>query len=253
MTSPNASQAVASVAAEPRLAARIDRRASARPSWMWVHMLLIGGLVVAPFDLRIMAAIHARLGGFLAHEHPFHLVPYVTVQWASAALVVWALLGCLERAPRRFFISRAASARLVVGGALGVGLLLNVLAKSWWGRPRPKQLLEFGGTRAFRAVWNPDFGAHGTSFASGHSGAAALCIGLVWLVAEPRRARVLMLWLVPAWLWVALSRIASGGHFPSDVLIGSWLALAPLLAMERWLGPLHPVAPVEAPALPRDR
>ena len=30
-------------------------------------------------------------------------------------------------------------------------------------------------------------------------------------------------------------------------------ALAPLLAMERWLGPLHPVAPVEAPALPRDR
>lgn len=236
-----ADAADASATARPGASPAPPLGAVARPAPRSVSLLLLAGLAVAPFDRSLVERLRYPLGGFIAHGHPFHHYAFEAVRWTFAALVPWAALGCWSRAPRGWFLRPAASRRFLVGGLLGLGLAINVAAKSCWGRPRPKQVLDFGGLERYGALWQPRFGEHGTSFVSGHSAGVALLLALAWLVESPRARRALLLALVPAWLWVSTARVAAGAHFPSDVLIGSWLALAPFPLLDRWLGPVDRV------------
>ena len=41
--------------------------------------------------------------------------------------------------------------------AIGVGLFTHILLKDHWGRPRPKQVTQFGGTQEFHPFYKPNF------------------------------------------------------------------------------------------------
>ena len=102
---------------------------------------------------------------------------------------------------------------------LGPGVLVNMTFKEYWGRPRPHQVEEFGGSREFRPPVIPCFDCRsGHSFVSGHAsmGFILFAVALVY-----RRRR---------WIWIAggagsaigLARVAMGGHFLSDVVFSGW-------------------------------
>ena len=103
--------------------------------------------------------------------------------------------------------------------ALGPGLIVNSVFKDHWGRPRPRNLVEFGGQHQFETVWTRDPASSGSSFPSGHAAAGFYFLALVPL-AWPRRGRTFAVAAAALGFGglLGLTRIAMGAHFASDVL-----------------------------------
>ena len=116
--------------------------------------------------------------------------------------------------------------------AIGPGLLVNAVFKDHFGRPRPREVREFGGDQTFLPVLQPDFGAPGRSFPSGHASMGFYWLGLgACLWAHRRRLAVALLALgfIHGGL-MGLARIAQGAHWLSDILwaagfvyLGAWV------------------------------
>ena len=103
------------------------------------------------------------------------------------------------------------------------GLIVNVLLKEYWGRPRPVQTVEFGGDYPFRPLYSPQ---HPTpepmkSFPSGHAtvGFYFLIFAIIGLKRKNRALTVAGLILGLGFGGaMGLARISQGGHFFSDIL-----------------------------------
>ena len=103
---------------------------------------------------------------------------------------------------------------------IGPGLIVNAVLKEHWGRPRPKDVVDFGGRHQFESVWQYDAQSGGKSFPSGHASMGFCLLGF-YFVARALRQR----WAIPAvicalgmGLLLGLARIAQGAHFASDIL-----------------------------------
>ncbi|KQW31146.1 hypothetical protein ASE36_02360 [Rhizobium sp. Root274] len=106
---------------------------------------------------------------------------------------------------------------------LGPALTVNGILKPLFDRPRPRNVVDFGGTDAFVHAWG--LGGHyfdDRSFVSGEAAVVACLIPLAFFVPVVWRRSVFVLLCVYAAL-TALNRIAFGAHFLSDVLIASGL------------------------------
>lgn len=100
---------------------------------------------------------------------------------------------------------------------LGVapGLIVNATLKENWGRARPSETTNFGGTKEFTPAFIPS-NQGGYSFSSGHAAAAFSLIGFA-LLAQKRKK----LWMSLAFaygVFVSIARMSAGGHFLSDVV-----------------------------------
>ncbi|TDL77691.1 phosphatase PAP2 family protein [Palleronia sediminis] len=120
--------------------------------------------------------------------------------------------------------------------ALGPGLIVDVLLKSYWGRARPADVTIFGGEARYSPFWLPtDQCADNCSFVSGEgAGAAASALALAAILrAAPvadRRPALVVIWGL-AGLTGAM-RVAMGRHFVSDVVL-SFLIVAAIGAALR--------------------
>lgn len=107
---------------------------------------------------------------------------------------------------------------------VGAGLLTNTLFKECWGRPRPKQIVEFGGKHIYRPVWNPNFNLDRPSQKSFPSGHVAMGFYFLSLCLIGRRYKNLILFWIGVFLTLLLggglmvARVVQGGHFVSDVV-----------------------------------
>lgn len=123
---------------------------------------------------------------------------------------------------------------------LGPGLLVNGVLKSYWGRARPTEVIDFGGTAQFTPAWQiSDQCVDNCSFVSGEgAGTMALTIALLLLLRVQRhRLPGVAFWMgqgaaLAMLAFVGWQRIAAGRHFLSDVLLSMLLTLllAALLA-----------------------
>lgn len=118
------------------------------------------------------------------------------------------------------------------------GLMANVITKPLWGRARPANILEFGGTLQYSQPWQfSDQCQAGCSFVSGEmAGATALALVLAMILqANPavgiRAVLWSVIWAIPC--FTAWQRIAAGRHFLSDVVFGCLftLVLASLVSL----------------------
>ncbi|HKS87668.1 MAG TPA: phosphatase PAP2 family protein [Pseudolabrys sp.] len=156
--------------------------------------------------------------------------------WIGTALVMPAVLALVLKLilPRRkLLMSGRALIFLIATMALAPGLLVNVILKDHWGRPRPIDVVQFGGDQHFVPWWDPrgDCPAN-CAFVSGD------VAGAVWTVAPAALAP-------PQWRAVAYGaalalgagmaaiRVMAGAHFPSDVIFAGvftfltvWIAYA---------------------------
>lgn len=116
---------------------------------------------------------------------------------------------------------------LVLTLAIGSGVIVHVLLKESWGRPRPRETVQFGGQEPFRAYFQLDFSPSTQthrSFACGHCTMGFYFFTLMLLGKHYRRRWLFWLGTVLTFgLGIALSwaRIAQGGHFLSDTLVAA--------------------------------
>jgi membrane-associated PAP2 superfamily phosphatase len=137
---------------------------------------------------------------------------------ALVVVVVVALVIKLLLPRRKLLIPGRAVLFLIVTMALGPGLLVNVVLKEHWGRPRPIDVAQFGGDQHFVAWWDPRGDCPSNcSFVSGDVSGAAWMLAPAALAPPPWRALAYGGALVFS-VAMALLRMMAGGHFPSDTI-----------------------------------
>ncbi len=172
----------------------------------------------------------ADLPAFIAIRELHSIMTWVIAVGLSLALIYKILL------PWRPSLVPPRDILFVLGTlAVGPGIIVNGLFKSFSGRPRPYQTELFGGDMPFIGVWEiTDHCARNCSFVSGEASSA------IWLITAavlfPRRWRkTAFVILLGLGIVFALNRVAFGGHFLSDVLIAWFLTLGLIALFERYL------------------
>jgi membrane-associated phospholipid phosphatase len=108
---------------------------------------------------------------------------------------------------------------------LGPGLVVNVALKDHWHRPRPAQVVQFGGDKPYVDWWDRNGTCDSNcSFAGGEASSAAWMTAPALLAPPPWRAAALGA-AVLFTAAVSLSRMAVGGHFFTDVLFGALISV----------------------------
>lgn len=120
---------------------------------------------------------------------------------------------------------RKPSLVLVLTMVVGAGLIVHVLLKDQWGRPRPKQTAEFGGKQQYRPYYSPNFNNKvepSKSFPCGHCtmGFYFFAVALVFSrLGYPKWSYLAYAFALFLGFGLGITRMAQGGHYLSDVLM----------------------------------
>ena len=192
-------------------------------------------------DLDISGLFHDADAGFhLEFKQPWVSLYYFTEVAAITVALCFVPILIVTLWKDSWRIHRRPAAFIVLLMLLGPGLLVNGLLKPYWGRPRPRAVVDFGGRYEYRPVWSPDFGAPGASFPSGHAAAGFFAMAPYFMLRRSRQKRAARVWLVGGLafgLITGLCRIVQGGHFASDVLWSAGIVCLLSLALDAWLPP----------------
>jgi membrane-associated PAP2 superfamily phosphatase len=193
-----------------------------------VLVLAVAVVVGLVFGLwpRLDLDISARFfdpaaGGFKVNAQPWVMFSRDVARGLItllAAPAIFALVGKLILPRRPMLIAGRAAVLIVATLALGPGLLANTLLKDHWGRARPIDVVELGGTDRFTPWWDPRGPCpNNCSFIAGEPS------GAFWTFAPaalaPPQWRALAYGGALAFgTGVGLLRIAAGAHFLTDVV-----------------------------------
>jgi lipid A 4'-phosphatase len=125
-------------------------------------------------------------------NEPLWSLLYRSAPWVTGSLAVvgtvLVVIGLLRDGSKNV---RAYGFFSLLCVAIGPGLIINVALKDHWGRPRPRQIIEFGGKLEYVQPLVPA-AARGKSFPCGHCSVGYLyALGWwVWRRRHPRRAVV---------------------------------------------------------------
>jgi len=160
------------------------------------------------------------------------------MEWFLPVIVALFVYGLIRKkpiwnlTPRNFLF-----VALSIG--LGAGLVTNVILKDSWGRARPSQVLEFGGTKQFSPPFMRSTQCDkNCSFVSGDASLAASFLSFA-VIAQRYRRR----WwagLGTFTVVVGVMRMGRGSHFLSDVVFAIiftlmiMLVLKQLILEDRW-------------------
>ena len=164
----------------------------------------------------------------LAHELPWSLL-YRAAPWVTAALVVTSLGGLALGVNRARPDWRQAAVLVLLGVAVGPGVLANAVFKDHWQHPRPRDLVEFGGPLHY--VPSPLIGTEGgASFPCGHCSVGFMFAAgwWIWKRRRPGWAAASMGGGLALGLLLGVGRMAAGAHFFSDVVWSALLAFGVL-------------------------
>jgi len=193
-------------------------------------------LAFPQIDLWFSQLFYRSRGGFWLRKNDMLGLFRSTNDVLIAAIVVVliaAVAAKLARPEKPAPIAPNIVVYLLSSLVLGPLLLVNVILKNTWGRPRPVQVDLFGGDAPYVEVWQiTDWCDRNCSFVSGEASSA------IWLVAValvlPKSVRLPATALVVAYaILLSLNRIAFGGHFLSDVVLSFGLTLLLVAVLHR--------------------
>ena len=195
---------------------------------LWAEWLLVAGLLLvitgllaySGADLDFSAQFYRNGGWPVGEQFPWKFL-YRLDRIPAIGLALFALIMAVRgyySQPMRHWVRPGIFLVLLL--ALGPGLLVNTLFKDHWGRPRPREVVQFGGVRQFQQPWQPGISGKGRSFPSGHSSAAFyLCAPyFIYRSRKPLAARAWLLGGAVFGIAMSYARIAQGGHFLTDTL-----------------------------------
>ncbi len=214
------------------------------PWWILpAGVLLLGLLLSIPFWLTDLDVQVARLvqawnldHGGAQQDAWWWRLPYQLPTVLVAAMILGALTAIIRGLRRRSsdLVRQGVYVLLVL--TLGCGVLVNVILKDHWGRPRPRDTVAFGGSEAYVPPWIITDG-NGKSFPSGHVAVPAATLGLwmLWRRRRPRLARWCLAGSLMLTAWVGAVRMLALGHWLSDVLWATVLMFVVAALLHRLL------------------
>jgi membrane-associated PAP2 superfamily phosphatase len=179
-----------------------------------------GVIAVTGADLTVSAPFFREGGwpvGDLFFWHTLYRldrIPSITL--GLAGLVVF----CMSFVRSEYFRWRRSGAYLILLLILGPGLLVNTVFKEHWGRPRPRDIIEYNGKKQFLQPWQKGEDGKGRSFPSGHA-SAAFYMAAPYLIYRRSNKRRAYAWLAGGLIFgfiMSIARITQGAHFLSDNL-----------------------------------
>ena len=180
----------------------------------------------------------------------FRVTPFVVLA-AYAALWLAKHLGVrLRWAP-----SGRAVIFLIATMIIGPGLIVNLGLKDHWHRPRPAQTRDFSGPNPFTPWYDDNGGCKmNCSFVSGEAATGFWMVAPASVLPPPWRGPA----SVAAFAFgfgASLLRLAFGGHYLSDVLLGGLITLIVIEVVRRLIWPLgaSPPESLDRPGLKRSR
>ncbi len=216
-----------------------QRHTAASPLLAVCGLLVVVSLVflaVPRLDLTVSRIFYDPAGGYDEYGSPLLVflreIGGVAVWMFAIAVTAPLLIKFLAPESRLLFRPRVTFFALATWG-IGPGLIVNGLLKSFWGRARPRELVEFGGEASFSPVWwISDQCGRNCSFVSGEAASAFWLVALVFVVPKAWRLAAALGTLALA-AGVSFARVAAGGHFVSDVVIAWLLTLLVMVAFHR--------------------
>lgn len=191
--------------------------------WTFILCLIIGILfIIFPqWDIVVSKYFYVVGEGFVYSTKPwvkllFRGVPILTTVFVTCLILVIVA---------KFFLSEKKSDTikspmifLLIALAFGPGLTVNWMLKENFGRARPSQVVELGGTKEFsRAGHYTDQCTTNCSFSSGHASMGFYFTSFSYIVPAPYQAIVFVVGALFGG-FVGIGRIMQGGHFFSDVI-----------------------------------
>ncbi len=179
----------------------------------------IGVFTLFPqIDIEISRLFYRPGDGFYMKDFwLFHLLyRYVGVLVGIPLSVLVGAFIYQQITKRRFrYLHKKAIAFMLSALLIGPGILTNLLLKEHYGRARPVQVTEFGGKKRFTPYYRPtDQCEHNCSFVSGHVSAALFFLTFAFVY----RSKKVLWFALSLSALMALTRVAQGAHFLSDVL-----------------------------------
>jgi len=213
---------------------------------------LLFSLVVAVFPAIDINISRLFFHGGFPRDQWWQALLHDSLNWfLGLSLGSVVALYAINRAFKRKFCNvdgkRVAYLFLVL--IIGAGLIVNWGLKDNFGRARPRDVAEFGGTKIFTPAFVISHECRtNCSFSSGDAAGGFFSLALVFALARHRRAALVAGLAVG--VIESLARISSGAHFFSDTVVSFFvmLTLADLLffyVVLRQPAPL--VAPFQLP------
>jgi lipid A 4'-phosphatase len=201
-------------------------------------------VLIAPFsttiDLDIAQAFYNYYDGF-AVDHPFYLFNYYYMYipaWIAVLFALYCLIYSFRSGKHKEW--RKPATLVIAVFLLTPLLLVNMILKENWGRPRPRQIEMYGGNNPYRPFYTPYF-QHSEetlkSFPSGHASMGFFFFAVAIAGKRLKNRPLHILGYVLAFglgVSLSISRIAMGGHFFTDVLFAALLVWYTTLIVD-WL------------------
>lgn len=163
----------------------------------------------------------------------YHAAPVITGFLLLPAIGIYIVSFVKES----FAKLRKESLYVFLGFLLGPGILINSIFKPYWGRPRPREVLQFGGFENMQSFWELGISGNGYSFPCGHSSVGfALVLGyFLWKKSKPKLAYSFFFASLFFGFLMGVGRMADGAHFFSDVLWSGIMVFLPAYYLHQLL------------------
>ena len=173
-----------------------------------------------------------KLASFFYHENT-QANPWIWQNWWLCRLLyryaydftLLVAIGCVIIILVSYFLPnltvlRRPATYLLLVIAIGPGLVVNLIFKDHWGRPRPAHVTAFGGPHHY--IPPLQIGSTGEkSFTCGHCSVGFAMFGMFFL-SKKRKKFYFALTLCLGGI-LGLTRMSAGGHFVSDILWSGYL------------------------------
>ncbi len=189
----------------------------------FVALILFFVILSIPFwvsnlDIEISQIFYDEGEWPLKNSEPWVTLYEVTPVLGVISLIVFSLASILS-----FFVKRLVPYRwhfifVACSFVIGCLLVVNVIFKPYYNRPRPNDVKNFGGKNEFVTLWH--LGESGKSFPSGHA-ATGYFFGFAFFLLYRKRKKwaytALFLSIILGTI-IGMGRIVQGKHFASDIL-----------------------------------
>ena len=175
---------------------------------------------VFPWDLQLQAIFYSTETGWFAKElsfwtnlYKYGYIPAFVMSSISALALIAGFLNLRLKKLRKIALL------ILLTMAIGPGLFVNLIFKDNWGRTRPRDIVEFGGTMPYYGALEPS-SDKGKSFPSGHA-SVAFFIFIPYFFLRKTNQKIALIFLLLGLSYGTLAgvgRMAQGGHFASDVI-----------------------------------
>ena len=190
-------------------------------------------LLFAPFsvaiDMEIASRAYSEANKSFSTNNFYDIVFRFGCIPAQASCGIAVIYFLLSYYSSRYHAYRKTALAVALPMIIGAGLLTITFFKEHWGRPRPRQVEQFGGTQAFRPFYVPSLSkppVPSKSFPSGHSTCGFYFFIFFFLGRRFQNRLLESIGLLAAFglgIFLCITRIVQGGHFLSDTLFAAFL------------------------------